>query len=94
MPLSNKQIYSINEATAAFNIWVGAVSSGKTFGSIIAFIDFLKNGPPGDVMIIGVSRATIRRISPRRRCSTESPSEPPRRGRHRPIVLKHTGARA
>lgn len=61
MQVSAKQAKSFSEATHRFNIWVGAVRSGKTFSSIYAFIDFLKNGPPGDAMIIGVNRATIHR---------------------------------
>lgn len=61
MNLSLKQIQSIQQATKRFNIWVGAVRSGKTFASILKFIDFLKNGPPGNVMIIGVNRDTIQR---------------------------------
>ena len=61
MSLSHKQINSINEADHAFNIWVGAVRSGKTFASILSLIDVLKNGPPGNGMIIGVNRDTVQR---------------------------------
>lgn len=61
MPLSPKQIKSYAEATARFNIWVGAVSSGKTYSSILKAIDFMKNGPKGDGMFIGVNRETIQR---------------------------------
>lgn len=61
MPLSPKQIDSFNEANKRINIWCGAVRSGKTFSSILKFIDLLKNGPPGDCMIIGVNRETIQR---------------------------------
>lgn len=58
---SPKQNKSFVEATHRFNIWVGAVRSGKTFSSIERFIYELKNGPPGDAMIIGVNRSTIHR---------------------------------
>lgn len=61
MVTSPKQDKSFLEATHRFNIWVGAVRSGKTYSSIHALIDFMKNGPPGDAMIIGVNRATIHR---------------------------------
>ena len=61
MLTSPKQDKSFVEATHRFNIWVGAVRSGKTFSSIHAFINFLRNGPPGDAMIIGVNRGTIQR---------------------------------
>ena len=61
MPLSPKQLQSFSEATHRFNIWVGAIRSGKTYASIWKLIDLLKNGPPGDCMIIGVSLDTIQR---------------------------------
>jgi PBSX family phage terminase large subunit len=61
MPLSPKQIQSFNEADKRFNIWVGAVRSGKTYSSILKLIDVIKNGPPGSGMIIGVNRDTIQR---------------------------------
>jgi PBSX family phage terminase large subunit len=61
MVTSPKQDKSFVEATHRFNIWVGAVRAGKTYSSIHAFINFLKNGPPGDAMIIGVNRGTIHR---------------------------------
>ena len=58
---SPKQNKSFCEATHRFNIWVGAVRSGKTHASIERFIEDLKNGPPGDAMIIGVNRTSIQR---------------------------------
>ncbi len=61
MPTSPKQDKSFCEATHRFNIWVGAVRSGKTFSSIERFIKDLKDGPPGDAMIIGVNRTSIQR---------------------------------
>ena len=61
MPLSPKQVLSLQEATKRYNIWVGAVRSGKTFSSILKLIDFIKNGPTGDIMIIGVNRESIQR---------------------------------
>ena len=59
MSLSDKQILSYKQSDAPFNIWVGAISSGKTHISIKKFIERLQNGPPGDVLITGVSRTTI-----------------------------------
>lgn len=58
---SAKQNQSYSEATHRFNLWVGAVRSGKTFSSIRKFIDRLKFGVPGDAMIIGVNRGSIHR---------------------------------
>jgi PBSX family phage terminase large subunit len=61
MPTSPKQDKSYSEATHRFNIWVGAVRSGKTFASIERFVEDLKEGPPGDAMVIGVNRTSIQR---------------------------------
>src|ERR1700679_4000030 len=58
---SPKQNKSFAEATHRFNIWVGAVRSGKTYASIERFIYDLKRGPPGDAMVIGVNRGSIHR---------------------------------
>ncbi len=59
--LSNKQIDSYKNSTARLNFWEGAVRSGKSFISIIRFIQALKEGPKGLAMIIGVSRDAIQR---------------------------------
>jgi PBSX family phage terminase large subunit len=59
--LSDKQIFSIQDCDARMNFWIGSIRAGKTFASILAFIYALKNGPPGDAMIVGVSRTTIQR---------------------------------
>lgn len=61
LTLSQKQLLSLLESTARYNIWVGAVRSGKSFASLLRFEDFCKNGPPGDFMILGKSRDTIKR---------------------------------
>jgi PBSX family phage terminase large subunit len=61
MELSQKQLMSFQQADAPFCIWIGAVRSGKTFSSIFKLIDLLKNGPPGDCMLIGVTRDSIQR---------------------------------
>lgn len=59
MHLSPKQQLSYVDATAPFNIWVGAISSGKTYISIKKLIELLRKGPDADVLITGVSRTTI-----------------------------------
>jgi PBSX family phage terminase large subunit len=40
---------------------VGAIRAGKTFSSIRRVIHEMKNGPPGDVMFLGVNRGSIDR---------------------------------
>ncbi len=61
MPLSPKQILSYQDADGPFNIWIGAVRSGKTYSSILKLTHLLKNGSAGDVMLIGVTRDSIQR---------------------------------
>lgn len=60
-PLSQKQIDSYLYSDKRINIWEGAVRSGKTFSSILKFIKELRDGPPGNAMIVGVSRDAIQR---------------------------------
>lgn len=59
--ISPKQHLAMENANKRINIWCGAVRSGKTFSSILKLLDLIKNGPSGDVMIIGVNRGTIQR---------------------------------
>ena len=61
LTLSRKQIQSYQQATSRYNIWVGAVRSGKTFSSLLAFIAFCKYAPAGDFMILGKSLDAIKR---------------------------------
>ncbi len=59
--LSEKQIQSYSQSYSRLNFWEGAVRSGKSFISIIRFVQALKEGPAGIAMIIGVSRDAIQR---------------------------------
>jgi|SRR5690348_10704796 len=61
LTLSKKQILSLKESDARYNIWIGAVRSGKTFGSLLRFTEFCLRGPPGDFAIIGKSIGAIKR---------------------------------
>lgn len=61
--LSPKQIKSIREAingTARVNMWHGAVRSGKTMSSILAWLDFVDRGPSGNLVMIGKTKDTLR----------------------------------
>lgn len=60
-PLSEKQEISFLNSNLRINIWEGSVRSGKTFASILKFLKELKDGPPGNAMIIGVSRDSLQR---------------------------------
>ena len=74
--LSQKQIDSYAYAQSRLNIWEGSVRSGKTFASILKFIKEVRDGPPGNAMIIGVSRDSIQRNIVLEICSLLSLSVP------------------
>ncbi|MGW0550550.1 PBSX family phage terminase large subunit [Streptomyces altiplanensis] len=62
LPLSRKQIRSIANATARINIWHGAIRSGKTIASLVAFLIAIAAAPSsGLVVIVGRSLQTIER---------------------------------
>ncbi|MFE2019876.1 PBSX family phage terminase large subunit [Streptomyces sp. NPDC059499] len=62
LPLSRMQIRSIAGATARINIWHGAIRSGKTIASLIAFLIAVAAAPPsGLIVIVGRSLQTIER---------------------------------
>jgi len=49
---SAKQILSIRESDASYNIWEGSIRSGKTHASLWRFVHEANLGPPGDFAII------------------------------------------
>lgn len=46
---------------AMYNILSGAVRAGKTILTLLVFIDFIKYGAPGDLLIVGKTERTIQR---------------------------------
>lgn len=58
--LSQKQLKAFSHSSERYHIWVGSVRSGKTYVSILRFLDFLKNSK-GDVMLVGYTRDTLQR---------------------------------
>ncbi|TQN27481.1 PBSX family phage terminase large subunit [Haloactinospora alba] len=62
LPLSRKQLGSIAESTAAVNVWDGAIRSGKTIASLLAWLMFVADAPRGgELLITGRTRETISR---------------------------------
>lgn len=62
LPMSRKQLRSIGQATARINIWHGAVRSGKTIASLLAFVIAVATAAPsGLILICGRSLQTIER---------------------------------
>lgn len=58
---TGKQRRSILEATERINIWHGSVRSGKTVASILRWLDFIENGPPGELLMVGKTERTLKR---------------------------------
>lgn len=62
--LSAKQARSIVEAVDGdtfLNIWHGAVRSGKTLASVLAWLAYVRHAPPGDLAMIGKTKETLER---------------------------------
>lgn len=60
-PLVGKQLLSTQMATSRMNVWEGSVRSGKTIASIIAWIDYVRRGPRGDLLMVGKTERTLKR---------------------------------
>ncbi|MFJ4009452.1 PBSX family phage terminase large subunit [Streptomyces sp. NPDC090026] len=52
LPLSQKQIASIVEATARINLWHGSIRSGKTIASLFALLAAIAAAPRGGLILI------------------------------------------
>ena len=54
-----KQRYSILHSNARINIWEGSVRSGKTMASILRWIEYCINGPPGNLLMVGKTQKSL-----------------------------------
>ena len=65
MPLSDKQeeaILTSLDGDQNVNLWEGAVRSGKTMSSILAWCEYVRDvAPPGPLVMIGKTKDTLRR---------------------------------
>lgn len=59
--MSPAQVESIRESVGAVNIWEGAVSSGKTIGSLLRFLIEISQAPSGAIVIVGRTRDSVAR---------------------------------
>lgn len=57
--LSIKQIKALNDSDAFVNIYEGAVRSGKSYVSLIRFMDHLYKGPDANYIVAGKSERTV-----------------------------------
>jgi PBSX family phage terminase large subunit len=60
-PLKGKALQSFADANARLNIWDGSVSSGKTITSLFPWVDFILNGPAGEILMVGKTERTLKR---------------------------------
>jgi PBSX family phage terminase large subunit len=58
---SRKQLDVIANATARLNILDGSVRSGKTIASLVAWIMFVGEAPPGELLMVGKTERTLKR---------------------------------
>jgi PBSX family phage terminase large subunit len=62
MKLSTPQLHSFHNSTGRFNLWHGPVRSGKSFISILRWIDYLRhNDPPGPLFAFGRTLSAVKR---------------------------------
>ena len=60
-PFSRKGYQSIIESNARINIWQGSVRSGKTIASIARWLEYVEEGPPGDLLMAAKTERTLKR---------------------------------
>lgn len=61
LEFSKQQIKSIQQSNARINLWEGSVRSGKTFASLIRFIKYIEEAPPGPLLIAGKTEDSLRK---------------------------------
>lgn len=59
-PLVGKQRQSVQLATARGNLWEGAVRSSKTISSILKWLEYVRNGPQGRLLMVGKTERTLK----------------------------------
>lgn len=60
-PLVGKALEATRLATARGNLWEGAVRSGKTVSSILVWLDYVRRGPAGNLLMVGKTERTLKR---------------------------------
>jgi len=61
MKLFNAQRSSVRESNCRLNIWEGAVRSGKTHASVIRWIKYIAEAPPGELILVGKTDRSLKR---------------------------------
>lgn len=60
-PLVAKQRRSFELATARINIWEGSVSSSKTIVSLLKWLQYVREAPPGPLLMVAKTERTLKR---------------------------------
>jgi PBSX family phage terminase large subunit len=60
-PLAGKQRASVHAATRRLNLWEGSVRSSKTISSLVAWLDHVRSGPAGNLLMAGRTERTLER---------------------------------
>jgi PBSX family phage terminase large subunit len=60
-PLTGKGLESVRLADARLNLWEGSVRSSKTVSSLMAWIKFVRESPPGNLIMVGKTERTLKR---------------------------------
>ena len=58
---TGKHAHSILHSDQRLNVWTGSVRSGKTVSSIIRWLGYVADGPPGELLMIGKTERTLKR---------------------------------
>lgn len=62
LPLSRKQLRSIVQSRSRVNLWTGAIRSGKTIASLLRWLIFVAQAPPGgELIMVGRTRESLAR---------------------------------
>lgn len=63
LPLSRKQILSVARSNSRINAWTGAIRSGKTTSSLLRWLIFVAQAPPGELVVVAkTSQSAARNI--------------------------------
>ncbi|WP_280273383.1 PBSX family phage terminase large subunit [Nocardia wallacei] len=58
-PLRGKALLAYRYAIAAINVLEGSVRSGKTIGSLMDWVEFIRTGPEGNLLMAGRTERTL-----------------------------------
>ncbi len=60
-PLVGKAARAAQASTARINVFEGSVRSGKTISSLLAWLRFVREGPAGNLVMVGRTERTLKR---------------------------------